>query len=804
MMCYPSPEGRAQAGADGRPEALPVLTDHIPDVLRRLARWLVWKYVEDVDPETGEVDWDKPPMNAKGGPGSSTNPKTWSPFEKALAAYLSLNLDGMGFVLDGTGDLVAIDLDKCRDPVTGEIEPWALEIVRKVDSYTEVSPSGRGLRIFARGKLPPGRRRKDHFEIYNTARYVTVTGQRVEGTPPTVEDRGEAIAAVHRQVFGEPKPKAECRGPAPSSRLDLDDRELIRRACEAQISGPKFRRLWQGDLGGHGSHSEADLALCNYLAFWAQGDPEWIDALFRQSGLFRSKWQRDDYRERTIAKALDGRTEFYDPTRYRANGSHGGSAKKQKRKPRPRGEPPGLSNADEDGRALSAVSIAEGLFRRVGGFPKRVGERLFVEGSDDRPLYLDSDAAVFAWAGRHLAGEGRTENPIVWGKADGLVTRAEFVATLRQTAEDYDAVEALPHHPPMPRTFYMHPEPKGGDGKALRELLRRFRPATGVDEDLLHAFFCTLLWGGEPGQRPAFLFEGDEGDEAGGRGVGKTSVARMAGLLVGGLLSVRTGEDFDKLMTRLLSPAGLSCRVALIDNLKSLRFSWGDLEGLITADIISGRSLYIGEGRRPNTLTWVITANGASLSRDMAQRCVPVRLARPPQDPTWEAETLRLIRERRWEIVGDVLAELRREVEPLRKYTRWSSWESEVLAHVAEPADAQKVIEERQGSIDDDRAEADLVRDRFVEEVKNHFGDPGSAVVWIPSAVAACLVNEATGEPRPKNKANTFLGTLGIRELRKSNQGKGRGWTWRGQQARPDQPAQDMPGRPGPATDWVT
>ncbi len=138
--------------------------------------------------------------------------------------------------------------------------------------------------------------------------------------------------------------------------------------------------------------------------------------------------------------------------------------------------------------------------------------------------------------------------------------------------------------------------------------------------------FLSAFWGGPPGQRPAYLIESVDDDGKGGRGVGKSKLAQAVAALAGGHIDARPGEDIDKLMTRLLSAAALDRRVALLDNVKTLRFSWADLEALITADVISGRALYVGEGRRLNTLLWIITLNQASLSRDMAQRVVPVRL----------------------------------------------------------------------------------------------------------------------------------------------------------------------------------
>jgi hypothetical protein len=328
-MKGPSTEGKAGVASvwdvkatGDRPKALAVQAEHIPAELRARARWVVWGYVPEKDPDTGEVDWDKPPVNARTRRlASSTNPETWSTHDKALAAYRRGGLDGVGFVLDGSDDLVGVDLDKCRNPDTGAVEPWALDVVRAIDSYTEVSPSGRGLRLFLHGKLPPQGRKKGHYENYSRGRYVTVTGQHVEGTPLTVEHRQAQLEQVHRQVFGEPAGASPPNDTGFRPPADLDDVELIRRAGEAR-NGVEFLSLLAG-AHSFPSASEADLALCNHLAFWCGPNSEdRIDALFRQSGLFRSKWNREDYRRRTIRKALDGRTEFYEPGRGGARDAH--------------------------------------------------------------------------------------------------------------------------------------------------------------------------------------------------------------------------------------------------------------------------------------------------------------------------------------------------------------------------------------------------------------------------------------------------------------------------------------------------
>jgi hypothetical protein len=205
-----------------------------------------------------------------------------------------------------------VDLDKCLDPETGEIESWAREVIEELNSYTEISPSGKGVHVLVKATLPAGRNRKGRFETYDRDRYFTVTGKHLAGTPQTIEGRQEELRAVIRRVFGEESTNGHAKPVAATELVDngLSDSEVIQKALAAS-NGARFFRLWNGDTSGYGSHSEADLALCGMLAFWTGGDASRIDSLFRQSGLYREKWDRKDYRTRTIAEALSGKTEFY-------------------------------------------------------------------------------------------------------------------------------------------------------------------------------------------------------------------------------------------------------------------------------------------------------------------------------------------------------------------------------------------------------------------------------------------------------------------------------------------------------------
>ncbi len=433
---------------------------------------------------------------------------------------------------------------------------------------------------------------------------------------------------------------------------------------------------------------------------------------------------------------------------------------------------------------LPSVRMAAELNAFTEGWPKRIGSQLFAPDHDKKPLWLVDTSQLFAWIGQQLGMTDR--NSIFWvNNAPGFVSEAKFLAHLQQKVEQYDAIETYPHEPSVPGVFYMHPAPQTG-GAWLPQLLDRFNPASEVDRDLLKALFLSVVWGGPAGQRPAWLITSDEDDLPGGRGrgTGKSTLANMVVRLVGGAISVQANDDFDAVKKRLLSPDAQSVRVALLDNVKTFRLSLADLEGLITAPVVSGHKMYVGEGRRPNLLTWLITLNGASLSTDLAQRCICVRVKRPAYTPTWDAETRDLIERQRWAIIGELLDELRQAKPlPAGAKTRWPAWEQAVLGCVRDPVGCVSELLERQAAVDDDAYEADLVRDEFLMLLKTHKVDAAEEVIWFSSAVAAELMCRALGDRMAISRACSKLNGLGIRELRKSNRGHGHGFIWHGTRA---------------------
>lgn len=362
--------------------------------------------------------------------------------------------------------------------------------------------------------------------------------------------------------------------------------------------------------------------------------------------------------------------------------------------------------------------ITDKLLWATGGWPKRVGSRLFVPNPDFTPRWLDSASSLFAWLSGCL---GYTGGRVDWGRGPGMIDKGEYFHHLAAAVEieAFDDLQLVPHAPAMPRTYYMHPPlPHGGTG-ALNELIEFFSPATETDRHLIHAFALTLAWGGKLGGRPVFVFELASEEMRAGQGSGKSTIATKLGKLFGGHVSLSLSDvDDSDIQTRLLSNEAASSRLVLFDNMKGTRMSSPVIESFITAEVISGKRLYQGEGRRPNNLTWAITMNKPSLSKDLAQRVVPIQLAMPKYDPTWDEQIDRFINEHRWAIVADVVAELNKPqlftIED-GKWSRWAMWEREVLCRVCDPSVAVGVMRGRREHMDADDESSEQVQDAIAE-----------------------------------------------------------------------------------------
>lgn len=312
------------------------MLNRLPAELKVGRRFVSWQY-QDRDGKKTKV-----PVSPSGGLARVNDPKSWGTFGEAISCYKERGLSGVGIVLSKNSglSLVGVDLDHCIDD-TGTLTPEALDIVTTLNSYSEITPSGHGLRVFVKGKLPGGARRKGPIEIYDDLRYLTLTGNHLTGTPKTVEARQEELIFMWKKYVGTPEPIKK-QQPIEGGRC-LPDDELLQKAMNA-ANGATFRDLYEGGLAGYPSLSEGDMALCSMLAFWTANDAGRIDNIYRQSGRYREKWDKvhvhgRTYGEETIRKAVTGTTEVYEGRKKEADRSVG-----IQYKPAPGGTP--LKNGD--------------------------------------------------------------------------------------------------------------------------------------------------------------------------------------------------------------------------------------------------------------------------------------------------------------------------------------------------------------------------------------------------------------------------------------------------------------------------
>jgi hypothetical protein len=257
------------------------------EVLKLQKRWVLWR-LESRDGKDTKV-----PYQSNGAHAASDNPATWCTYAE-LYAHVH-RFSGVGCVLgdiDGV-HMCGVDIDNCCDAQTGKFTPESKAIVIDLDSYSEYSPSGTGAHILMLGTLNGRKGIKLPFmgtkavELYDSGRYLTFTGRHLPKTPNAVFERDNAVNALYDRVLA-----SKAKSPGLTVSISVSEEE-------------RLSLLMAGDMSlYHDDHSTADFALCCLLAKKHDCNAFKMDDDFRTSGLYREKWERDDYREGTIARAI--------------------------------------------------------------------------------------------------------------------------------------------------------------------------------------------------------------------------------------------------------------------------------------------------------------------------------------------------------------------------------------------------------------------------------------------------------------------------------------------------------------------
>jgi hypothetical protein len=248
-----------------RPEGIP------PDL--RALPWVLWRAESRGEGKPTKVPYSVADPRRKA---SSTDRETWATFEDAVDAWSCHELprDGIGVVLTREAGIACIDLDHVIAD-DGQLDPRAATIVARANSWTEISPSGTGLHIFMRGTLPEALR-GDHLEIYSSARYIAVTGQRWPGTPDDVRPAQRYLDALHAKANERAQPRRTYTGPRIPPPDDLAG-ALLAKLAAFGVSVARVKRWTDGYL--------VELVACPWASEHTSG-PGGAAVMIRASGAF--------------------------------------------------------------------------------------------------------------------------------------------------------------------------------------------------------------------------------------------------------------------------------------------------------------------------------------------------------------------------------------------------------------------------------------------------------------------------------------------------------------------------------------
>lgn len=255
-------------------------TQNIPALLRARDQWCLWKLIERDGEKT------KVPFGIDGKPAKSNDPATWSTFESVAATFANGGgYDGLGFVFSAADEFVGIDLDGCRNPTTGELAPWAAEQIDALDTYSEISPSQTGVKLWAIGKSPLSNGRKRQLddepricdkapaiEMYDRGRYFCVTGQRLPG-PDEPQERQAQLDIIAKFRFADDEPRATLAAKAP--------RIIVQSGPSVLDRARKYLSKFDPAISGEGGHDATFRAACVLVCDFALGHDDAL-ALLRE------------------------------------------------------------------------------------------------------------------------------------------------------------------------------------------------------------------------------------------------------------------------------------------------------------------------------------------------------------------------------------------------------------------------------------------------------------------------------------------------------------------------------------------
>lgn len=291
---------------------LEVNTENVPTEMAHLEQWVLWRAEKLKDKD----EYGKVPYQLIEIPASSTNPSSWSSFDETIKKLD--DYDGVGFVLTKEDDYICLDLDDIH--IDKETHKPMTDIAKEVMQKTwwEVSPSGTGIHAYFKGTLPDEvmkKNKSEHLELYSHSRFMTFTGVNDDVYREVSSDQSYINSLVERYFKREVITNEFIPNEVTPS--NLDDVEVMQLMAKSK-DGTKISELMRGEWKDEfESQSSADLSLLNTLAFYTQKNASQMDRIFRDSGLYRSKWDElrgsKTYGQISIERAINDCKNVYDP-----------------------------------------------------------------------------------------------------------------------------------------------------------------------------------------------------------------------------------------------------------------------------------------------------------------------------------------------------------------------------------------------------------------------------------------------------------------------------------------------------------
>jgi hypothetical protein len=381
--------------------------------------------------------------------------------------------------------------------------------------------------------------------------------------------------------------------------------------------------------------------------------------------------------------------------------------------------------------------IVDEIHRRFLGFPCRISEQLFDHDRDTHEIYpIRNQSQLFSWMAR------KSKQVVDWKTGDDYSPKSDVFEALHAEAKKFQSISLVPDWPRRNDVYYAHkplPQPDP-DHKYFNQLVDYFNPKTRASKTAIKAFIMAPLFYLPGIPRPLWVIDADRA------GSGKTTLANLVANLYGRppieVKKKAFAQDMEKVTKRIVSPEGRLSRMLLVDNVTGI-FSSEELSGLITMPYVTGMAPYgRGEESRPNNLTYVITANDATIDNDLAIRSYFIDLETIQYNPNWNRDIQRFMADNQLHIFADMLDILnshnpeRFDVAPC---TRCPEFEVDILQAVCADMDEYTEVVE---SIVSSRSRSNVEEEygNELEDVIRHelleLGiNPDTASVWIRSQV---------------------------------------------------------------------